>query len=104
MGGFQRNGIWPIKPCPVLNIISQGPRTPSDTESDTPKLAKTPMTTKSIRQAQGTFIVNMTIKKRKLLFKSQENLSTQHKVDDFIKAKLSQTLKEEKRKRSHGNK
>jgi hypothetical protein len=100
--GFRKAGIWLFSPSIVLNIIKRRPETPPNTEDKSTKPSLTPITSKSIRQAQKAYKNNLTKDNLNLIFRSQERLATQHKVDQHIQKGLFKTIKTKKQQRQRG--
>jgi hypothetical protein len=97
--GFRKAGIWPFSPPIVLDAIKRRPETPPDAEDKSTKPSLTPITSKSIRRAQKAYKDNPTKDNLNLIFRSQERLATQHKVDQHIQKGLFETIKTEKQRR-----
>ena len=101
-GGFAKTGIWPFLPAIILNTIKHRPETPPEAQGELPRLFSTPMTSKSIRQAQREYKANPTKETLDAIFRSQERLAAQYEIDKYMKQGLLETLKDEKKKRKRG--
>jgi hypothetical protein len=103
-GGFKKTGIFPLVPPVVLDKITRKPATLPDTQEKGAQLISTPMTSKSIRQAQKRYKANPTKANLNVILKSQERLAVQHEVNKHLQSGLLETLKTEKKRRQHGKK
>ena len=98
LSGFKKTGIWPYNPSPMLSTISK----PLPATTHTPPGLKTPLTSRAIRRIQRQYSYAPTSVIVKKLFRSAELLSSQHSIDTHILKGLTQSLKNEKKKRQKG--
>ena len=96
--GFAKTGIWPYNPSPMLIKITK----PLPAIPDIPTSPKTPLTCHAIRHIEKEYrkAPNSAIVRK--LFRATEKLTSQHSIDIHTIKGLTQTLKNEKKRRQKG--
>ena len=96
--GFEKTGIWPCNPLPMLAKITK----PLPVIPDTPIGLKTPLTCHAIRCIEKEYRKAPNSAVIKKLFRATEKLTSQHSIDIHTIKGLTQTLKIEKKRRQRG--
>ena len=96
--GFAKTGIWPYNPSPMLIKITK----PLPAIPDVPTSPKTPLTCHAIRHIEKEYrkAPNSAIVRK--LFRATEKLTSQYSIDIHTIKGLTQTLKNEKKRRQKG--
>jgi hypothetical protein len=93
---WTKTGLFPLNPAIVLTKII-APTVPAKNQE-----LQTPMTSRTIRRFQKSFLSSPTAAKTKLLLKANERLAAEHSIAIHVNRGLEQAMKLEKRKRRRG--
>ena len=96
--GFQKTGIWPINPEPMLAKLTR----PASVMPNTPTDPKTPMTCRAVRRIGRVYRKAPTSIVANKVLRAAEKLSSQHAIDQHTINGLTQALRDEKKRRQRG--
>jgi len=98
LSGFKKTGIWPFDPSIILSQITKPlPKVAIDTQ-----LVQTPMTCRASRRIKQQYRNAPSSSLITKILKANEKLTSQHSIDNHIIKGLSNTLRNEKKKRQRG--
>ena len=99
LSGFRKTGIWPYNPDITLSKITKPLPIPilDDIQS-----VKTPITCRAIRRTQRLYYNAPSSILLRKIFKSNEQLASQHSINTHVIQGLTTTLKNERKRRYRG--
>ena len=99
LSGFRKTGIWPYNPDVILSKITKA--TPPPILNDTQSV-KTPLTCKAIRRTQRLYLNAPDFVTLRKIFKANEQLASQQSINSHLIYGLSNTLRNERKRRHRG--